>query len=394
MCMTRKRRSALLAGWGVVCTLFCGALPTVAARADSPAGPSVPFFAALDVIVEQLAHQPGNVSASIAVARGGRVVHVAAFGPADPATTLAATPATRYRVASISKTFAAMAAWHLSTQGRLRLDAPVLPLLNGRLPGLAVHDARVRTITVRQLLEQSSGLPTAWGLYFAKGAARSCPEAAARALSGQLADDPGASYRYSNTNYCILGLVIEAVVGEPLETYLARTVLAPFGVTDAHVATGPDDYRAGDAWQPGPPDSASLNALGAAGDWVATPTDLVRFFDKLARPACGSPEPTPALLTARRGPWVKPEDTDWYGLGVMVWDGGASWGHSGTIEGGRAIVEHDADGTTWAITVSGTKPRVGEDLRERVREALDALPASAPAPMSGCRPVADRRGPH
>ena len=41
-----------------------------------------------------------------------------------------------------------------------------------------------------------------------------------------------------------------------------------------------------------------------------------------------------------------PRTPDWYGLGVMVWDGGASWGHSGTIEGGRAIVEHDADGTT------------------------------------------------
>ncbi len=51
---------------------------------------------------------------------------------------------------------------------------------------------------------------------------------------------------------------------------------------------------------------------------------------------------------------MKPEDTEWYGLGVMVWDGGTGWGHSGTIEGGRAVVEHDADGTTWAITVSGT----------------------------------------
>jgi D-alanyl-D-alanine carboxypeptidase len=394
MCMTGKRRSALLAGWGVVCTLFSGVLPTVAARAGPPAVPPARFFAPLDAIVQQLALEPGNVSASVAVVRGGRVVHVAAFGLADPATATPATPATRYRVASISKTFAALAAWHLVAEGRLRLDAPVLPILDGRLRGLSVHDGRVAAITARQLLEQSSGLPTAWGLFFAAtGAARSCPEAAARALSGRLADDPGASYRYSNTNYCILGLVIEAVVGEPLDSYVARTVLAPFGVTDAHVAKAPDDYRAGDAWQPSPADSASLNALGAAGDWVATPTDLVQFFDKLARPACGSLDPTPAVLTARRGPWVKPEDTDWYGFGVMVWDGGASWGHSGTIEGGRAIVEHDADGTTWAITVSGTKPRVGEDIRGLVRDAHDALPVSG-SPSSTCQPIAERRGPH
>jgi hypothetical protein len=127
---------------------------------------------------------------------------------------------------------------------------------------------------------------------------------------------------------------------------------------------------------------------------VATPTDLVRVFDTLARPECGTRDPSPAALTARRGPWVKPEDTDWYGLGVMVWDGGASWGHSGTIEGGRAIVEHDADGTTWAITVSGTKPRLGEDLRALVHDALaDPAASGRRLSTSGCRPTPDRRGP-
>jgi D-alanyl-D-alanine carboxypeptidase len=213
-------------------------------------------------------------------------------------------------------------------------------------------------------------------------------------LSGQLADDPGTSYRYSNTNYCILGLVIEAVTGETFDAYVARTVLAPFGVTDAHTTTAPGDYRPGDARQPAPPDSASLGALGAAGEWVATPSDLVRVFDALARPECGSPNPSPAALTARQGPWVKPEDTDWYGFGVMVWDGGASWGHSGTIEGGRAIVEHDADGTTWAITVSGTKPRVGEDLRSSVNAALAGGPATTRAPSpAGCPTTSDSGAP-
>ncbi len=135
-----------------------------------------------------------------------------------------------------------------------------------------MHDGRAGAITARQLLEQSSGLPTAWSLFFAKGAARSCPEAAARALSGRLVDDPGTSYRYSNTNYCILGLVIEAVTGEPVESYVARTVLAPFGVTDAHVANDPDDYQAGDAWQPSPADSTSLNASGQpATGWPRPP---------------------------------------------------------------------------------------------------------------------------
>jgi hypothetical protein len=78
----------------------------------------------------------------------------------------------------------------------------------------------------------------------------------------------------------------------------------------------------------------------------------------------------------------------------MVWDGGAAWGHSGTIEGGRAIVEHDADGTTWAITVSGTRPRTGEDLRDLVRDGLDRLPANGGrTTASECRPIADRMGP-
>jgi D-alanyl-D-alanine carboxypeptidase len=384
---------------GLISALFGDVLVTATAGAQPPPGSPLHDFAALDVVVEHIAHLSGNVSASIAVARDGRVVHVAAFGTAIPATAIAATPSTEYRVASISKTFAALAVWHLATEGRLNLDAPVLPLLTRRLPQLSVHDRRASSITARQLLDQSSGLPTARSLYFASGAAPSCPEAATRALGGTLADAPGASYRYSNTNYCILGLVIEVVTGEPAESYVARTVLRPYGVTDAHVANAPDDYRTGDAWQPGPADSASLRALGAAGNWVLTPTDLVWVFDTLARPICGSPDPSPSVLTARPGSWVKPEDTDWYGLGVMVWDGGASWGHSGTIEGGRAIVEHDADGTTWALAVSGTKPRVGEDLRPLVHEALGVALASGPSPLNaGCRPAedapTDRRGPH
>jgi D-alanyl-D-alanine carboxypeptidase len=392
--MTGKGCFALLTASGLVGTLVGGVFPTVAAGAGPPPNGPVPNFLAVDRVVEHLALESGNVSASIAVARGGRVVHVAAFGHADPATAAVATPATRYRVASISKTFAALAVRRLATEERLDLDAPMLSLITRRLPKLSVRDKRVSTITARQLLTQSSGLPTAWGLYFATGAARTCPEAATRALSGQLVDDPGASYRYSNTNYCILGLVIEAVTGETFDAYVARTVLAPLGVTDAHITTAPGDYRAGDAWQPAPPESASLGALGAAGEWVATPTDLVRIFDALARPECGSSNPSPAALAARPGPWVKPDDTDWYGLGVMVWDGGASWGHSGTIEGGRAIVEHDADGTTWAITVSGTKPRVGEDLRASVTGALTGGPAAGrPLSSSGCPPTSDSRAP-
>jgi D-alanyl-D-alanine carboxypeptidase len=379
----------------LVGAVIAGGVITTPVMAGPPPLAPMSAFAPLDAVVRDTVLGDRNVSVSIAVARAGKVVHTAAFGPADPATGVAATPATRYRVASISKTFAALAVWRLAAAGGIDLDAPVLPIIARRLPKLSVNDARAVTITVRQLLTQSSGLPTAWGLYFAKGAAQTCPEAATRALSGPLADTPGASYRYSNTNYCILGLVIEAVTGERFDSYVAREVLAPFGVVDAHVVHGPTDYRAGDAWQPGPPTSTSLAALGAAGEWVATPTDLVRIFDALARPACGSPYPSAALLTARPGPWVKVDDTEWYGLGVMVWDGGAGWGHSGTIEGGRAIVEHDADGTTWAITVSGTRPRVGEDLRGLVRDALDHLPAAAGASTSAvCRPTADRRGPH
>jgi D-alanyl-D-alanine carboxypeptidase len=376
--------------WGSLALAVSGVLgallATPAAAGPPPGAPRLSPFAAFDAAVEH-ATLGGNVSASVAVARNGRTVHAAAFGTADPSTGAAATAATRYRIASISKTFAAMAVWHLVAEGRLDLDAPVLGLLADRLAGLSVRDARVRAITVRELLDQSSGLPTAWGLYFADDAAESCPQAAARALSGRLAAAPGRSYRYSNTNYCILGLVLVAAAGEPFDTYVARTVLAPAGVADAHIARSPDDYQPGDAWHPAPSDSASLGALGAAGEWVATPSDLVRVFDALARPACDSLYPPPAELTARPGPWVKATDSEWYGLGVMVWDGGARWGHSGTIEGGRAVVEHDGDGTTWAITVSGTKPRLGEDLRGLLRVALAQLPGASPQSGVAC-PVA------
>ena len=78
-------------------------------------------------------------------------------------------------------------------QARLDLDAPVLPSCTRRLPKFSVQDA-VATITARELLVQSSGLPTAWGMYFADD--ERWPVRAPRRrpgrLSGHLVDDPGA----------------------------------------------------------------------------------------------------------------------------------------------------------------------------------------------------------
>ena len=92
------------------------------------------------------------------MAKDGKLLHTAAFGVANPATGEAASPASRFRLASNSKLLTATAILELVEAGQLGLDEPVLARLATRL-GVAFKDGRMATVTLRQLLSHTSGMP-------------------------------------------------------------------------------------------------------------------------------------------------------------------------------------------------------------------------------------------
>jgi CubicO group peptidase (beta-lactamase class C family) len=369
-----------LAGW------FTGsprpADPTVEDMPPTPAGsPALPTF---DGVIANWVVANSLAGAQVVVAQDGRIVYARAYGQADVYSGAPVRVDSRFRIASLSKPLAAVAVMQLVEQGRLSLDQPVFPFLRPILALPVGPDPRTATITVRELLNHSSGFDGALDPFFnddTKVIAQfgptgppSCVATAAWFLTFPLHDDPGTKRNYTNMNYCLIGLLIQAVTGQSYERYIDDHVLAPRGVSDMRVA-GTRDLQPLDVNHVTPPAAAIgggyfMEALGAAGNWLGTATDMVRFLDGLdpahPGPMLVSPA-TAALMKAR--PSYDPETVYW-GLGLEMFDNGAAYGHTGSLANSRTMMMHRSDGITWAIMVNGRIKDHPTELRNVMEAAL------------------------
>ncbi len=198
----------------------------------------------LDRRLEIITQTPGADLSGLAVAvyAGGDIIYEYAGGyraidAGDPARSLPVTPATKFRVASISKTVTTLAIMQLVEAGRLDLDADVSDYLGWSLRNPHWPD---EPITTRMLLTHTSSLrdgelyafPLPATLesvfrpgspYYEDGAHFAVPEE-----SGDRA--PGTYFEYSNLGFGVLGTLVECVAGERFDLYMDRYVLAPLGV--------------------------------------------------------------------------------------------------------------------------------------------------------------------
>jgi CubicO group peptidase (beta-lactamase class C family) len=285
----------------------------------------------------QVTEQPG---CAVAVAHQGKVVLERAFGHADAVKRVRLTPRHRFRVASHSKSFTAAGILKLREQGRLRLDDPVGRWVQGLHPTVA-------EATPAQLLSHSAGLIRD-GADAGQWQDRR-PFADARALRAALAEPPvleaGDRFKYSNHGYGLLGLAIEAIVGEPYVDWIRREVVAAAGLHE----TEPDvPLPKGAALARGHSRKAPLgrrvvvpgdnptSALAPATGFVATAGDLARFFAQLD-PAAPKSLLSPASRREMvRRLWRNPHSSleQHYGLGVS-WGKVGDWdwfGHGGGFQ--------------------------------------------------------------
>jgi len=301
---------------------------------------------------------PANLAAGVAVMVEGELVHESAFGVRLPGTLDAVTTADRFRIASISKTVTAVAVMQLVDEGVLVLDEPIGQVLVDSL-GVAAPDADASRLTIRQLLSHRSGFPPAEGIFFGNGAT-SCADAAVRGLTSMVGS--GTAYDYSNMNFCLLGLLIEAVTGKTYERVVQESLLDPLGISGMRLTStyeiGPDEVSHFPS-----PGRNFMEVLGAAGSWNATPTDIVRIVNSVDPATGGWKSLRPESMSALRGLGVG------YGLGVINYDAEA-WGHTGTIQNTHSMVLVQADGITWAIMVAGDQPSDTSQLRNIFRAAL------------------------
>lgn len=306
--------------------------------------------------------------------RDGEVLHTAALGMERPFESKAATTKTRFRLASVSKVLTAVAIMQLVNEGSIELDQPFAGQLGLDGP---FADPRMTTITVRELMSHMSGFGAAHGIFFGHGV-DTWRQAADNALGQTLQSDPGTAFQYSNTNFCLLGLLIESATGQSFESAIGDRVLKPIGIS-AHLAPT-FDTESGDALHASSPGRNYMEALGPAGGWVATPLDVAKLADALRAESPGPhllDEPTVDKMRVSVSVPVEtpPPANGWsYGLGLMVF-GDGSWGHTGTIESTHAIVVNRRDGLTVAVLVSGKEPSNTDDLLPVIDLAVAAASA-------------------
>ncbi|WNM49953.1 serine hydrolase domain-containing protein [Kitasatospora sp. CM 4170] len=260
------------------------------------------------------------------------------------------------RIGSNTKTFTAVVALQLVGEGRIDLDATVDTYLPGLVRGDGIDGRR---ITVRQLLQHTSGIPDYEGrldeaaLQYQYFEPRDLLDIALR-YKADFA--PGDRFAYSNTNYVLAGLIVQKVTGRPVAEEIDRRVVQRIGLRHTYFpAPGdrtvrephPHGYRRDSADGPLRDFTEMDPSAGwAAGQMISTNSDVNRFFTALLDGRL-----LPAAQLAQMRTTVPIGDTGaGYGLGIIsrpLSCGGVYWGHGGDIpgyetrggvtDGGRAV---------------------------------------------------------
>ncbi|WP_327190299.1 serine hydrolase domain-containing protein [Streptomyces xinghaiensis] len=314
----------------------------------------------LAAAVERLADAADAPGAAAYIREGGRA-RFATAGVADRRSERRIGRADRFRAGSVTKVFVATVVLQLRAEGALRLSDPVERHLPGLVRGPGYDGAR---ITLRQLLTHTSGLfdyvrdPRLAEESFGRGFrshrydTRSPRELVRAALRHRPYFAPGTGYRYSNTDYILLGLVVERVTGRPYARAVEERIIRPLGLGGTsfpgtrHGLPRPHGRAYSAAAAPGGSgalmDVTELNpsTAGAAGEMVSTLGDLERFLRALLG---GELLPAPELrrmtdtsvTRGRYGYGLFPERLP---CGVTV------WGHNGSISGSYVRITATAGG--------------------------------------------------
>ncbi|MEV0316716.1 serine hydrolase domain-containing protein [Nonomuraea fuscirosea] len=196
------------------------------ALTPAPPPPS-PAPASVDAFVARYREATGLPGAAVAIVKGTEVVHVAGYG--HTSTGEPVTADTPMAVASVSKSFTSLAVMQLVEQGRVELDRPV----RGYLPEFTMADPRAAAITVRQLLDQTSGMADTTFREKSLPQPKTLKGSVARLRTAKLAAAPGAVFSYHNTNFQVAARLVEVVSGEPFASYLRAHVFTPLGMNSS-----------------------------------------------------------------------------------------------------------------------------------------------------------------
>lgn len=354
--------------------------------------------------MENLLERYHLYGASVAVAVQGRLVYAHGLGYADKEKGEEVTPGNLFRIASVSKLITAVGVMKLVEDGKLNLDTHVFGpegILNDSVY-LHYRDKRLERITIRQLLNHTSGFGRRYGdpvfnsLQVAQVTGEKPPISTRGlirfALSYPLSYTPGTRYSYSNLGYIILGEVIGKVSGLGYEAYIQDKVLHPIGILDMHIGKSfPYEHFWNEVSYYEPPrygytlaidgsgqsvprcnGGIDVSLLGAAGGWVASGPEMMKFLLAID----GFPESPDILKPETIREMTTPSP---YFNSLMGWRGKDeedNWWRTGTMAGTVAHVVRQNNNVNWVVFINSSASRragIHTAIERTMEMAIDSV---------------------
>jgi len=318
------------------------AFPTAAAAATPP---SQAALERVDRTVDERLDANNIPGFAVAVVSGHETVHARGFGEADSSGRKVGAQ-TPFVLGSSGKTITALAVMQLVDAGKVQLDAPV----RRYVPEFQVADeSTAQQITVRHLLQQTTGLPETAGGPLLRSLGDGTPlDVIAELRDTDLVSEPGEKFHYSNGNFVLAGLVVERASGEPYGRYIQRHVFDPLGMTRSFVSIEAarrvglvkgHRYWFGLAREHGPTFRPELQAAGYV---ISTAEDLGRYLSLYLNDGVVngrrliSSKGLKTLLTPGReahlGPWSGDPPSSY----AMGWFAGGPWKEKGLLHPGNS----------------------------------------------------------
>lgn len=318
------------------------------------------------------------------------------FGYANLATNTPMTPATLFRMASITKLFTSTAIMQLRDMGKLHLDDPVVTYLpwftfKNRFP-----DAP--QITIRHLLNHTSGLPRESAFpYWTDHNFPTRDQMIAALAQQENSFEPQTKFNYSNLGMAILGEVVAAASGVPYELYVRQNILGPLEMKNTFVTLRPEEkQRLATGYDRRMPDgtrkvSSFVDAKGltSAANIASTVEDMARFASLQFREGKAGGNQIlrgSTLREMRLVQWLQPSWKSGWGLGFSIskTDERVTFGHGGWVGGFRSQLLMSASEKVAVIVMVNADDRTPDLFAGRALSMLAPVIAKAtsPAPKS------------
>ncbi len=351
----------------------------------------------LDQQIKEFMNKWDIVGASVAIVKNERLIYTKGFGYADKENSEKVEPRHLFRVASVSKLITAIAVMKLVEEGNLNLTDTVFGE-NGILYNndfLDICDERILGITIENLLNHTSGWsnkkgdPMFLNISIAREMDKELPIEVETIVEYVLKNrkldySPGKKSIYSNFGYALLGLIIEEVTKTSYEDYVITQILNPLGIYDMHLGKSlPEERYENEVKYYGLKKERqvlssfgtgekvpkfyggnSIETLGSAGGWVATPTELMKLLVAIdgfdTRNDILSKETIAKMTSSTK----KIRPFGWTGT-----DNKGFWWRTGTLSGTSALLKREKNGLSWVLIIN-TTPKYGARFPVQINKTM------------------------